>query len=395
MTASAAALRSVGALLLLSFVGGCFGRPSGGPAPAPLEEQVRMALGVKEPSAEFFREVERLEEMGPAVDAVLYRLALDRDVDPVIRGNALTLLAERGAPYALGVLRRTLLTAEDEGVRVGAVGGLQRLAATSPAAARALRGALGDPSPRVRSSVLRGLDVEDVGVIRALEAAEDDRQIRRIARQLIALAEARGAPLVADSAGDLRTTTQEEAAGIVFQPTRRDTVTALQVGALWVETPPGRLRPITQRVEVVDDVVPAFLSPDSASLVYESERHVWVRDLNSGATRDLGPGVAPRLVPFTDSFVFLRERPRERREVPGGTELVYEVVRGRFGAADLESLGMLRATARPDRFGNASPVRWMVVGEVPEGFALRGEGVSTFALPQPFVTPRNARANPP
>lgn len=354
-----------------------------------------MALGVKEPTAEFFREVERLEEMGPAVDAVLYRLALDRDVDPVIRGNALTLLAERGAPYALGVLRRTLLTAEDEGVRVGAVGGLQRLAATSPAAARALRSALGDPSPRVRSSVLRGLDVEDVGVIRALEAAEDDRQIRRIARQLIALAEARGAPLVADSAGDLRTTTQEEAAGIVFQPTRRDTVTALQVGALWVETPPGRLRPITQRVEVVDDVVPAFLSPDSASLVYESERHVWVRDLNSGATRDLGPGVAPRLVPFTDSFVFLRERPRERREVPGGTELVYEVVRGRFGAADLESLGMLRATARPDRFGNASPVRWMVVGEVPEGFALRGEGVSTFALPQPFVTPRNARATPP
>ncbi len=353
-----------------------------------------MALGIEQPNVEFFREVERLEEMGPAVDAVLYRLALDREVDPVIRGNALTLLAERRAPYALGVLRRTLLTAEDEGVRAGAVGGLQRLAATSPAAARALRGALGDPSPRVRSSVLRGLDVEDVGVIRDLEAHESDRQIRGIARQLIALAEARGAPLVADSAGGLRTTTQEDGAAIVFQPTRRDTLSDLQTGALWVESPPGRLRPITQSVEVVDDVVPAFLSPDSGALVYEAERRVYVRDLATGGTRDLGPGVAPRLVPFTDSFVFLRELPRDRREVPGGTELVYEVVRGSFGGGPTESLGRLRATARPDRFGNASPVRWMVVGEVPEGFALRGEGVSTFALPQPFVA-SPAPATPP
>ncbi|MDQ3556326.1 MAG: HEAT repeat domain-containing protein [Gemmatimonadota bacterium] len=387
-------LAAVLAYATLGGAGGCvpLPRPAAPPPPRSLTDEVRATLAAERTSSEFFRERPQLEEMGPELDEVLYVLALDPGMDAVVRGNALVLLAEREARFAVGVLRRALLTAEEEGVRASAVSGLQRLAATSPIAARAIRSGIGDPSRRVRLAVLRALDVEDVGVIRALAARESDPEIRAIARQLIGLAEGRGAPLVPDSLGDLRATVPEGDPRIVFHPSRHDTVRDISLGALWVELGRGRgrLRPLAQGVEVVGRVVPAFLSPDSATVVFEAERQIHVRHLRSGEMRLVGPGVAPRIVPFTSWFVYLEERPAQRREVVGGTELVYEVLRARFTGGPPQRLGTLRAVARPERFGNASPARWMVVGEVPEGFALRGEGISTFALPESFTRPREA-----
>lgn len=361
-------------------------RPPKEPEPRPLVVAVRTILAAERPSPEFYRERSDLESMGPTLDAILYTLAFDRGIDPTVRGNALLLLADRRPLYAVAALRRALLTSEDETVRASAVSGLQRLAATSPAAARAIRSAIGDPSARVRLTVLRTLDVEDVATIRAMAARERDPQIRTIARQLIGLAESRGAPLEPDSVGDLRATVPDGDPQIVFHPLRHDTIRDLATGALWVELPGGRLMPLAQGVEVVGRVVPAFLSPDSSSVVFEVERQIRVRDLRTGATRTVGRGIAPRVVPFTPSFVFLEERPLSRQGIPGGTELVYEVLRARFSGGTPERLGVLRATARPDRFGNASPVRWMVVGEEPQGFALRGEGIATFVLPSSFGT---------
>lgn len=377
------ALRStvLGALLLGGVAGCGLRRGSPSPEPGPLVVAVRTVLAAERPSPQFYRERGELETMGPLLDAILYTLAFDRSVDPTVRGNALLLLADRRPLYAVSALRRALLTSEEEAVRASAVSGLQRLAPVSPAAARAIRSAIGDPSPRVRLTVLRTLDVEDVETIRALFQRERDPQIRTIARQLIGLAESRGAPLVADSAGDLRATVPDGSPQIVFHPMESESALGVATGAVWVELSRGRLRPLGQGVEVVNGVIPAFLSPDSASVVFEAGREIRVRDLRTGRTRIVGPGIAPRVVPFTPWFVFLEERPGVRQEVPGGTELVYEVLRARFGGGSPEQLGTLRATVRSDRHANASPVRWMVVGESPGGFELRGEGVSTFALP--------------
>ena len=142
--------------------------------------------------------------------------------------------------------------------------------------------------------------------------------------------------------------------------------------------------------EVAPLVVPAFFSPDRARVVSEADRQIHVVDLRSRERLDFGVGVAPRPVPFSDDFVFLRlvsESPR----ADGGTELGYEVHRASFTGGS-EQIGELQALARPEQHGNYSPVRWMVVGETPEGFVLRGDGISTFKLPSTNLSPGEGAA---
>jgi len=120
-------------------------------------------------------------------------------------------------------------------------------------------------------------------------------------------------------------------------------------------------------------IVPAFFSPDRAQVVFESNSEVLVMDIPSRRVRSLGPGIAPRVVPFSNHFVFLREI--SRNSATGGrSEVGYGVLAADFAGGEAAPVGELRAT------GEAS-VRRMVVAEVPEGFVLRGEGIRTFALP--------------
>ncbi|HEX2094472.1 MAG TPA: HEAT repeat domain-containing protein [Longimicrobiaceae bacterium] len=364
------------------------------PSGQRLTNEVRRILAEDEPSAAFYRDRNRLEGMGTEIDPVLVALVNDPEAAETVRANALLLLADRRAPAAVPVMRRILLTTEEDELRAAAVVGLQKFAAESPAAANAIRSAVDDPSSRVRLSVLQALDVEDVELIRALLRREENPQVRAVAKELVSLAESRGAALPPSPDGTYRTTVPEGEPQIVFQPSWTDSAAAIRVGALWVEIPEQRLVPLAQRVETVAGVVPAFFSQDRSSVVYEAEREIRVRNLRTGASRVLGPGVAPRLIPFTDRFVFLEEQRPRRREVQGGTELTYEVLAVSFAGGVPERLGVLRVTARPDRHANASPVRWMVVGESAEGFVLRGEGMSTFLLPNPFRGPRALRPPP-
>jgi hypothetical protein len=267
-------------------------------------------------------------------------------------------------------------------LRAASVRTLQRYAADSAGVRAALRSAVTDRSTRVRLNVLQRLDVEDAPLVRGLLARESDPQVRTIARQLLELLEARGAPLVRDPRGDLRSSGLENTPQIVFHPTTVDTAAGVEVGALWVELPgEASLVPLAQDVEVVDEVVPAFFDPGRAIIVYESGREVRVRDLRSGDSRSLGPGIAPRVIPFSEYIVFVREVPGGRR-----TDAVdYEVVRASFSAGGPEVIGRLTARVSPELHRGASPVRWMVVGEGREGFVLRAPGVSpTFVLPGPF-----------
>jgi hypothetical protein len=345
--------------------------------------EVQEVLAENDPQTALARRA-RLDRLGGALDEILVGLIGDPEVDGRVRGNAAVLLAERNPPLAVLVLRRVALASGNAELRAGAVAGLHRLSFTRPEAANGVRASLGDPSPLVRLTALQLLDVDDARLVRQLLAGEDDRQVRLIAGQLLTLFEARGAPLAVDPKGDLRTTGPDSAPRIVFHPLAADSAARTARGALWVEEPGRDLIPLAQEVEVVAGVVPAFFEPRGTAVVFETGREIRLRDLRTGATRVVGRGVAPRPIPFTDRFIYLEEIPGERRAMEDGTLLEYLVVMAAFGDARKEQLGILRAIAKPERWGNASPVRTMVVAEHPNGFFLRGPGISPFLLPSPF-----------
>jgi len=356
-------------------------RPGTRPAPGRLRAEVLRVLDAQTPSPAYYRERSRLEVLGRELDEILFWLVQDQSLAEHVRANAVSLLADRGTPGSLVLLRRVLVSSGDDAVRLAAVTGIQRFAADSPQARNALRAAVGDPSRLVRLNALQGLDVEDVGVLRAILVRDPDPQVRLIARQLLTLFEARGAPLQADAQGDLRTAPADSTPRIVFHAAQRDSTGGPQVGGLWVELGARRLVPLAQRVEVVEGVVPAFFNGAGTMVVFEAEREIRVRDLATGQTRVVGPGVAPRAIPFSERFVFLQEVPAERRDTAGGTALTYRVMTVPFAGGAPVRLGLLRAMSRPDRLRGASPVRRMVVGELRQGFVLRGPGVTPFVLP--------------
>ncbi|HEU0014975.1 MAG TPA: HEAT repeat domain-containing protein [Longimicrobium sp.] len=349
--------------------------------------QVRRMLNVEEPTPAFYRERARLEVMGPELDEILIGMIEDESLDEPARANAVLLLADRQAPYSVTILRRQLLSSPSDRVRAAAVTGLQRFVPDSAVARTALRAAVGDPSSLVRLNVLQHLDVEDAPLVRALLRREENGAVRTIARQLLTLLEGRGAPLEPDERGDLRTAGGDSVPHIVFHPTQSDREGRLDVGALWVEMPDAALVPLAQRVEVVNGVVPAFFDPNRRVVVFEEDRMIHMRDLASGQARQVGQGIAPRVMPFTKHFVFVREVPGSRREDVAGTLIDYEVLRASFEGGEPLVIGRTTAAANPNVHRGASPVRWMVVGEVRDAFVLRGPSMVDVALPGPFEPP--------
>ncbi|HET7232798.1 MAG TPA: HEAT repeat domain-containing protein [Longimicrobium sp.] len=388
-----ARLAALAAALLLA--SGCVGLFRRTPPPQygfqRLVWEATRVLDVEEPTPVYYRQRARLEVMGRELDeALVFIINNPRAKDPV-RINAVTLLADRSGPNAALQLRTVLASSRLEQLREAAAAGLQRFAADSPFVKEALRAALQDPSSGVRLAALQGMDVEDVAFVRARLRREENGQVRTVARQLVTLFEARGASLEADERGDLRTAGADSVPRIVFHPLTRDPVFRTMTGALWVEVPGQSLLPIATTVPVVNDVVPAFFDPQRKAVVYEAEGQVQIRELASGASRMVGPGLAPRPVPFTDRFVYLREVPNSRRTSAGITTISYVVMRASFGGGAAEAIGTLQAASRPDRWGGDTPVRAMVVEEGHEGFNLGGEGITPFVLPGPNERPDTPR----
>lgn len=352
--------------------------------PAQFSGQIHEILASDRSTPEYYEALARLEEMGPAVDAVLVQLARDPDANTTARANALILLADRNSPAALAALRRAILTEEIPRLRSAAVIGLSRLAETSRAAASMIKTAVSDPARSVRLNALQGLDIREVGTLHSVARMDRDREVRAIALQLVVIAESRGAPLDFDRRGALRTSGTDDEPGIVFRSVRIESVAEYATGDLRIELPNNSDIPLTPAAEVVGRVVPAFFSPDRSHVVFEGDRQIHVVDLSARDIISLGPGIAPRPVPFTQDFVFLREHQDGRTETDDGTRIHYWVYRSSFSAEPPELVGEMTATLQPGVRGNYSPVRWMVVGETPEGFVLRGEGISPFPLPAPI-----------
>lgn len=381
----------LGGLLAPLALGGCLRRP-----PPDLSESVRLQYSLQEllredESTPGYHEIKsRIQDMGPEVDAVLTALARERAVNTTVRANALILLAERHAPSALATLELALAPAAPSRLRAAAVLGLQRLAPTSADARRLVRSALTDPSRNVRLNALTALDVADVEAMRALLEKERDSEVRQVAMQLISISEARGAPLASDQRGALRTTATGLDPQLVFRPGPVDPLSGVSIGDLRLELPGALDVPLTSTAEAMGGVVPAFFSADRARVVFETEGEIRVIDIPSRATRAVGPGLAPRVVPFADHFVFLRER--ARTPIAGGQamEIRYGVFQADFEGGAAVEIGELRAETRGDRPTNYTPVRRMVVAETPEGAVLRGENITTFVLPGTQIDPAAA-----
>ncbi|MBW3630149.1 MAG: sister chromatid cohesion protein PDS5 [Gemmatimonadetes bacterium] len=340
---------------------------------------VRELLSEDQTRATYHEMRTRVQDMGPEVDAVLLALARDRAVNLVVRSNALVLLAERRAPGAFSVLERALRPDQPARLRAAAVLGLQRLLAVTPDAMRLIRGALQDRSRTVRLNALTALDVTDVETVRAMLERERDPEVREVAMQLVGIAEARGAPLATDRRGALRTTSSALDAQIVFRPAQADPASGLALGDLRLELPGALDVPLTSNARAMGGVVPAFFSADHAQVVFEDDGQIRVIEIPTRNIRSVGPGIAPRVIPFSNSFVFLRELPPAR--AAPGDEMRYSVFRAEFGGGAAEVIGELRATIPAGAPPGYSPVRRMVVAETLDGSVLRGEGITTFLLP--------------
>jgi hypothetical protein len=379
------------AVLAGGLVVGCGGNPPPELAPGQrLPAEVRQVLGSDWASPEYQEARAMLLEMGQGLDPILVDLIEDRRASVASRANALVLLADRRSPVAVPMLSRAL-GYESELLRSAAALGLGRLA-PNPEALELLRAATRDRSRTVRLNALQGLDIGEVDTIRALLEQETDPEVRQVALQLLSLAEARGAALSPDRRGALRTAGGETDPQIVFRPFSYDSVTTVSYGDLRLELPDGPDVPLAASALVVANVVPAFFSPDRSAIVVESGEEIKVVEIDTRHVRSVGPGMVPRPIPFTQDFVFLRERHRERMQTLEGLELVYDVYRGSFDSEETVLVGELRALQRPHIHGGESPVRWMVVGESNDGFVLQGENVEIFPLPTPVWTPGGGEA---
>jgi hypothetical protein len=342
----------------------------------------RSALGAREIEAS-----ERVELfVGP--EEFIRRLATiaeDTSAPAVIRINALALLAHRTAVnelYAFG----NALKSPHERVRMAAVTAMRDFLPAAPATAVAiLDRALRDPNPRVQAHALELLSDRDVDILRDYYARSTNRELRGVALDLIRTAEDRGAMLEPrDSTGVLERTTGHGVV-ITFRPTQRWPQWDAAVGALYIR-PPGAKQPVlvAQNVEVVNNVIPAFVANDSAALVYEVNREIHVRSLRDNTDRKLADGIAPRLLPFSNDVIFLSEIKDSGLSTPTDVPFRYQVIRSSLSGNQPAVVGEIKATARNTVAGNYSPVRWLRIRELNGKFYLVNDEIPEFELPSPF-----------
>jgi hypothetical protein len=141
---------------------------------------------------------------------------------------------------------------------------------------------------------------------------------------------------------------------------------------------------VAGNVEVVGNVLPAFVAHDSLLLVYEAYREVHVYSLRDHSNRKLGNGIAPRILPFSSDVIFLREVQENRRATPQDIPYRYHVIRVPVAGGQETLLGEIKVSVRNDDHGNYSPVRMLRVLEQDGQFYLVGERVDKFQLPSPF-----------
>ena len=312
--------------------------------------------------------------------------ALDTAAPSSVRVNALFLLAERRADTHMHVFRAAL-DAEDVRVRASAVAAMRELVETHPREAhRIARAALSDSATEVQAQALQVLGDTDIDLLREYVERATHPELRLVAEGLVQLAEQRGAPLRTDTTTGRLWRVTPSGWRIEFIPDRSWPEWNAAVGMVELSRPDAESH-LLHSVEAVAGVVPVFLSPDGRQAVYERNRLIVVRSLEDGAERIVGRGIAPRVRPFTTSFVYLREIPGSAVEEREKTKLSYEVYTMPFDAPARVRptvIDTVTATVSFGVNGSYSPVRWMKVEERGGTFYLTAPGMDIVTLPDPF-----------
>jgi hypothetical protein len=257
-----------------------------------------------------------------------------------------------------------------------------------------VRDALDDPAPGIQAKILQLLGNEDVDLLRDFAKRPTVApSVVPLVTGMIRAAEENGAALVpVDSTTGVLQRTSASGLSLTYTPTQKWGASGASIGTVEVRDAKGRIIPMPADIEVVGNVVPVFFSADGKYILYEAGRHIHVKNVSSGVDRDVGEGIAPRVRPFTDQFIFLVEDTTGRTDLRDHMKLRYEVRSLPFSLAATattpipawSTLGALEATLAQDQHGNSSPVRWMRVEEHAGQFYLRGTNVLTFTLPNPF-----------
>ncbi|HYE89750.1 MAG TPA: hypothetical protein VEA38_01965 [Terriglobales bacterium] len=322
-------------------------------------------------------------EQGADMMLLLPALAVNREADPLARANAVLRMAAHPV-HDFEVFRFTI---EDPDPRVrGAT-----LAAVGPIATHRwddalpiLAKGLVDPVVGVQAKALQELRDRDLEVLRFYVANElSPPELREIALQTIRNAHAWGEPVEPEPDGTLRRVTP---AGVelAVRPARSFPEFDLVIGPLSAARPNATPRLLADSIEVVNRVIPAVADPAGRYLALERARRIEVHDLEDGTVRSIGPGIAPRPMPFTTDFFFFREL--RRTDVPdGSTRLVYEMVRAPFGAGEPMPFDTVTIVADPGVRGKLSPARWARIRDWGARFVIDSDGgLRNRPLPMPL-----------
>ena len=360
--------------------------PAGNPANYFADPQLYQILGKATMDAAAKAALATYEDRkGGAFLDLISEVAEDSSASVAARANALNIIAERNAMQYLSVIR-TALRASDPRVRAVALNAAVTFHGKSPAATRVVAMALDDAAPEIQGKALQVLGSSDLELLRRFAARPNLAvSVKSVVTGMIQAAEESGAALVpVDSVSGVLERVSATGNSVRYTPTTKWSEWEASVGAVEIRNADGRLFPVRGTIEVVRNVVPVFFSSDGRYAVYEADRHIHVMDMASGAVRDIGPGIAPRVRPITEEFVYVVEDATARADLRDRMKARYEVRSVPFAGTGSKPLGGLGAFLVQGTNGNYSPVRWMRVEEKELVYYLRGAGIETFTLPNPF-----------
>jgi hypothetical protein len=270
----------------------------------------------------------------------------------------------------------------DPRVRGATLGVVGPLATRAPDEAMPIlsRG-LVDPELGIQAKALQELRDRDLELLRYYIARNPPAALREIAEQTIYNSLAWGAPLQPEADGTLRRVTPS-GVEVVLRPDTSYPRYDLVIGTVSVVAPGHAPRVIADSVEAVATVIPAVVDATGRYIAVETSRRMELHDLESGAVRVVGPGLAPRPLPFTPDYLYFREI--GRFPAPDGSTLRYELMRAPFESGDPVPFDTVNLAVHSGTRGGLSPLRWARIYDRGTAFVVDTDGLRNHVLPSPL-----------
>ena len=357
------------------------GQPAPAPAPASPADRLEAILATEiTPQQGAAFDAFAAEQGERATRDLLTALAVDRDAPPLARANAVVRMGEARI-YDWDVYLITIAD-PDPRVRGATLGAVSRAIALAPnEATPILARGLVDSEPGIQAKALQELRDRNLELLYSYLERDPPPELRDIALQIVRNSQAWGTPLEPEADGTLR---RIAPAGVelTLRPVRRWPEFEMIVGTLTVGAPGGETRTIADSVEAVGGVIPAVVDANGRYVAVESSRRIDVHDLETGAVRSLGPGIAPRPLPFSNDILYWRELDRVARRA--GATIRYEFVRAPFDGGPPVPFDTAEVMVEPTRRGYMSPLRWARVVDHGTAFVVHTDGMQGHPLPTPL-----------